>query len=53
LKKKEVQGDSTFAVHNFKKAYDSFKREILYSILIEFGVHMELIRLLETCLKDT
>jgi hypothetical protein len=29
----------------FKKAYDSVRREILYNILIEFGVPMKLVRL--------
>jgi hypothetical protein len=39
------------AVHqlftDFKKAYDynSFRREVLYNILIEFGIPMKLIRL--------
>jgi hypothetical protein len=28
---------------DFKKAYDSDRRNVLYSILIEFGVPMELI----------
>jgi hypothetical protein len=30
---------------DFKKAYDSVRREVLYNILIEFGVPMKLIRL--------
>jgi hypothetical protein len=32
---------------DFKKAYDSVRREILYNFLIEFGVPMELIRRLK------
>jgi hypothetical protein len=39
------------AVHNlvidFKKAYDSVRREVLYDILIEFGISMKLIRLIK------
>jgi hypothetical protein len=30
---------------DFKKAYDSVRRELLYSILIEFGVPLKLVRL--------
>jgi hypothetical protein len=36
---------------DFKKAYDSVRREVLYNILIEFGVPMKLIRLM--CLCET
>jgi hypothetical protein len=36
---------------DFKKAYDSVGREVLYSILIEFGVSMKLIRLIKVCLN--
>jgi hypothetical protein len=30
---------------DFEKAYDSVRRELLYNILIEFGIHMRLVRL--------
>jgi hypothetical protein len=31
----------------FKKAYDSLRKEILFSILIEFGVPMKLMKLIK------
>jgi hypothetical protein len=37
---------------DFKKAYDSVRREILYNILIEFGVPMKLVRLIEMGLNE-
>jgi hypothetical protein len=37
----------------FKKAYDSVRREVLYSILIEFGVPLKLVRLINICLNET
>jgi len=45
------------AVHqpfmHFKKAYDSVRREVLYNILIEFGITMKLVRLIKMCLIET
>ena len=29
---------------DFKKAYDSVREEVLYNILMEFGIHKKLIR---------
>jgi hypothetical protein len=37
----------------FKKAYDSMRREVLYNILIRFGVPMKLVRLIKMCLNET
>jgi len=45
------------AVHqlfiDFKKAYDSVRREVLYNILIEYGIPKKLVRLLKMCLTET
>jgi len=38
---------------DFKKAYDTVRREVLYNILIEFGVPMKLVRLVKVCLTET
>jgi hypothetical protein len=38
---------------DFKKAYDSVRREVLYNIVIEFGVPMKLVRLFKMCLNKT
>ena len=36
-----------------KKVYDSVGREVLYNIIIEFGISMKLARLINMCLNDT
>ena len=45
------------AVHqlfiDFKKAYDAVRREVLYNILIEFGIPKKLVRLVKTCSTET
>jgi hypothetical protein len=45
------------AVHqlfvDFKKAYDSVRREDLYNILIEVGILLKLVRLIKMCLIET
>jgi hypothetical protein len=45
------------AVHqlfiDFKKSYDSVRREVLYNIFIEFGSPMKLVKLIKMCLNET
>jgi hypothetical protein len=45
------------AVHqlfiDFKKAYDSVRREALYNILIEFGIPRKLVELIKMCLNES
>jgi hypothetical protein len=38
---------------DFKKAYDSVKREVLYNILVEFGIPKKLVRVIKMCLNET
>jgi hypothetical protein len=38
---------------DFKKAYDSVRREVLYSILIEFGIPRKLVGLIQMRLNET
>ena len=38
---------------DFKKACGSVRREVLYKILIGFGIPMKLVRLIKICLNET
>jgi hypothetical protein len=38
---------------DFKKAYDSFTKHLLYNIFIEFGVPIKLVRPIKMCLNET
>jgi hypothetical protein len=53
----EKKWEYTGTVHqlfiDFKKAYDSVRREVLYSILVEFGIPRKLGGLIQMCLIET
>ena len=53
--KKKLECDE--AVHqlfiDFKKAYESVRRAVLYNTLIEFGILMKMVRLIKMCLTET
>jgi hypothetical protein len=51
-KKWEYNGKGRQLFVGFKKAYDSVKREVLYNILLEFGVPKKLARLIKMCLNQ-
>jgi hypothetical protein len=52
-KKWEYNGTVHQLFIDFRKAYDSIKREVLYNILLEFGIPKELVRLIKMCLNET
>ena len=37
---------------DFKKSYDSARREVLYNILVEFVIPKKLVRLIKMCLSE-
>jgi len=53
LKKWEYNEEVHQLFINFKKAYDSVRREVLHKILIEFGIPMKLLRLIKMSLTET
>jgi hypothetical protein len=52
-KKWEYNGTVHQLFIDFKEAYDSIKREVLYNILVEFGIPKKLVRLIKMCLNET
>jgi hypothetical protein len=52
-KKWEYNGTVHQLFIDFKKAYDSVRRKVLYSTLIEFGIHRKLVGIIEMCLNET
>jgi hypothetical protein len=52
-KKWEYNGTVHQQLIDFKKAYDSVKREVLYNILFEISIPKKLVRLIKMCLNET
>jgi hypothetical protein len=52
-KKWEYSGTVHQLFIDFRKAYDSIKREVLYNILPEFGIPKKLVRIINMCLNET
>jgi hypothetical protein len=52
-KKWEYNGTIHQLFIDFKKAYDSVRREALYNILIEFGIPRKQVGLIKMCLYET
>jgi hypothetical protein len=51
-KKWEYNGTVHQLFIDFKKAYGAFRREILYNILIEFGIPRKLVGLIKMCVNE-
>jgi hypothetical protein len=48
-----VQWDSTSAINRLQESLRFSRRDIVYTILIEFGLPMTLVRLLKICLNES
>jgi len=53
LKERENYEAAYQLITDIKKAYVSGRREVLCNILIQFGIHMNLVRLIRMCLTET
>ena len=54
LRKKREYNEAVHQLFiDFKKAYDSVRKEALYNILIEFGIPKKLVRLKKMCVTET
>jgi hypothetical protein len=49
----ETRWEYNGTVHQLKKAYESVRREALYSIVIDFGIPRKLVGLIKMCLNET
>jgi len=52
-KKREYNGEVHQLLIDFKEAYDSVRRAVLYKILIEFGIPRKLVRLIKMSMTET
>ena len=52
-KKREYSEEVNQLFIDFKKPHDSVSREVLYKILIEFGITRKLVRLINLSLTET
>jgi hypothetical protein len=52
LKKWASNGTVHKLLIGFKKAYNSVWRDVLYNVLIEFGIPTELVLLIKICLNE-
>ena len=52
-KKREYNEEVRQLFIDFKEVYDSVRREVLYKILIEFGIPRKLIRLIKMSVTET
>jgi hypothetical protein len=48
-----VQWDSASGIHRLQENYDLVKREVLYIILLEFGITKKLVILVKMRLNET
>jgi len=54
VRKKSEYNETVYKLFiDFRKAYDSVRREVLYNILSEFGIPMKLVRPIKVCLTET
>jgi hypothetical protein len=51
--KLEYNGTVHHIMVHLKKGYESIRKDILYNILSDFGILMELVMLIKMCLNDT
>jgi len=48
-----IKRSSASALCRIQKAHDSVRREVLYNILIEFGIPVKQLRATKMCLNET